>query len=252
MSLSNLQLLTILAAALATSSLFPATLSAQKAPPPPPPSPRGHGGPAVNETPLNVPGSTEIVGEVWVDNWFRLHSNGEMLIEDSVSIRTERSFNAERFTFKADLPLTLAFEFRDFMENETGLEYIGKRKQQMGDGGAIAQFKDLATGKLLAVTSDTWRCKVAQQAPKSPSCAKERNPVVDTGACAQSVTPISANWTAPDFDDSRWPNASAYSVRAVRPKDGYDQISWDRTARIIWSGDLERDNIVLCRLTISK
>lgn len=249
-SLSKLQVFTIVAATSLTSALFPATLSAQKAPPPPPP--RNHGGPAVNETRLTTQGSIEIVGEVWADNWFRLHTNGDVLIEDSVSIRTERSFNAERFTFKADLPVTLAFEFRDFMENDTGLEYIGKRKQQMGDGGAIAQFKDATTGKLLAVTSSSWRCKVAQHAPMSPSCAKERYPAVDTGACAQSITSIPANWTAPGFDDSSWPSASEHSTRAVRPKDGYDQITWDRSAKIVWSDDLERDNVVLCRLTISK
>ena len=78
---------------------------------------------------------------MWVDNWFRLFANGAPLLEDSVAYRTERSFNAERFTFNADLPLTLAFEFRDFMQNETGLEYIGTRRQQLGDGGAIAQFR---------------------------------------------------------------------------------------------------------------
>ena len=89
---------------------------------------------------------------MWVDNWFKLYVNGALLIEDSVSIETERSFNAERFEFDSDLPMTLAFEFRDFMENDTGLEYIGTRRQQMGDGGAIAQFHERDSGKLLAAS----------------------------------------------------------------------------------------------------
>ena len=40
-----------------------------------------------------------LTGEVWVDNWFTLWANGQKVIEDSTPYKTERSFNAERFTF---------------------------------------------------------------------------------------------------------------------------------------------------------
>lgn len=138
-----------------------------------------------------------IIGEVWVDNWFKLYVNGKPLLEDSVSYRTERSFNAERFKFRADLPMTLAFEFRDFMENETGLEYIGTRRQQMGDGGAIAQFKDASSGKVLATTGNDWRCLTVQAAPAEASCARERNPDTSTAACAETRASVPDTWMTP-------------------------------------------------------
>ncbi|WP_205470544.1 hypothetical protein [Breoghania sp. L-A4] len=194
--------------------------------------------------------SVTLSGEVWVDNWFQFYANGKKVAQDSVSIRTERSFNAERFTFKTKLPVTLAFEFRDFMQNETGLEYIGTRRQQMGDGGAIAQFTDTKTGKVMAVTNSSWRCLTVQHAPVDKSCARERNPTVNKGACKQKVVSRPSNWTAPGFDDSRWRKASTHSKSSVSPKDGYNRIRWSRSAKFIWGPDLERDNIVLCRLTV--
>jgi hypothetical protein len=46
---------------------------------------------------------------------------------------------------------------RDFTENSSGLEYIGKQNQQIGDGGAIAQIRDLSTNKIIAATDTTGR-----------------------------------------------------------------------------------------------
>lgn len=206
----------------------------------------------VHDTTLATPGTTPIIAEMWVDNWFRLYANGKALIEDSVPLTTARSFNAERVTFNADLPLTLAFEFRDFMQNDTGLEYIGTDHQQMGDGGAIAQFRDAATGDLLAVTDAGWHCRVIQQAPLSDACADLANPVAGEGDCAASVTAVAPDWVAPAFDDSTWPAATTHSARSVGPKDGYDQIDWVPQSAFIWGPDLHRDNVVLCRTTISR
>lgn len=218
----------------------------QSRPPPPP----GGGGRDINETTLNTSGSNALTGEVWVDNWFALWVNGNKLIEDSVPITTERSFNAERFTFKADAPYTFAFQFRDFMENETGLEYIGSGRQQMGDGGAIAQFTD-ASGRLVAATNGNWRCLVVQHAPVGgTSCERSRNPQVGQGDCAAKETAVPDGWTEPGFNDSGWSAASTHSAGAVGPKDGYDRIDWNRSAKLIWGSDLERDNVILCRVTV--
>ena len=243
-------------------SAIPASSFAQKPPPPPkrgdgnpPPRPGDdrppkRGGKEVNESKINSGGSRQVLGEVWVDNWFKLYINGEPLLEDSVSIRTERSFNAERFEFGSDFPMTIAFEFRDFMENDTGLEYIGSRRQQLGDGGAIAQFKDAASGKLIAATGSDWRCLTVQAAPADASCARERNPDVTQDVCAQTRVAVPENWTAPGFDDSNWPKASVYSASDVGPKDGYNQIQWDSSAELIWGKDLKKDNIVYCRAIV--
>lgn len=209
-------------------------------------------GPMVHETVLDGPGAAKITSEIWVDNWFQMYVNGKPLIQDSVPYATERSFNAERVTFRADLPMTVAFEFRDFMQNDTGLEYIGTRRQQVGDGGAIAQFHDAATGKLMAVTNTKWRCQVVHYAPISDNCAKMRNPQPGVGACASRVTAVSPDWIKPGFDDKGWPVATRHSERSVRPKDGYDRIDWDRGAQLIWGPDLRHDNIVYCRTTITR
>jgi hypothetical protein len=191
-----------------------------------------------------------IAAAIWADNWFEMSVNGDLVLEDSVPITTERSFNAETITFTAQFPMTIAITAMDFRENDTGLEYIGSRRQQMGDGGMIAQFRDTATGQIVGVTNSDMRCLVVHHAPIAASCADERNPVAGQGACGFEITEVPANWTSPQFDDSAWPAAVELSVRAVRPKDGYDEINWDRAAQLIWSSDLELDNTLLCRVTI--
>lgn len=196
-------------------------------------------------------GAVSVLGEVWVDNWFSLYVNGQKVIEDSVSITTERSFNAERFNFKADYPMTIAVELRDYMQNETGLEYIGTDRQQMGDGGAIFQFTNRANRKLITASNASAKCYVTQTAPIDASCASETKPVANSGSCAQVTSQIPPDWTASDFDDSRWEAATVHAEQSVRPKDGYDTIKWRDEAKLIWSSDLVRDNVLLCRIKVS-
>ncbi|CTQ48542.1 hypothetical protein [Jannaschia donghaensis] len=188
--------------------------------------------------------------DVWADNWFAMHVNGTLVVEDSVPITTERSFNAETVTFTADLPMTVAFEVKDFKENDTGLEYIGTDRQQMGDGGMIAQFLDAATGETVAVTDAAMRCLVVHRAPLDRACADARDPVAGSGACGFETTEVPADWTAADFDDTAWPAATEHSADAVDPKDGYDAITWDPAAQLVWSEDLVQDNTLLCRMKV--
>ncbi len=209
-------------------------------------------GNVLNERVIEGDGGTKVIAEIWVDNWFSLAVNGKPLIEDSVAYNTERSFNAERITFSTTLPMTIAFEARDFKENDTGLEYIGTNRQQMGDGGMIAQFRDAATGKTIGVTDKTMRCLVVHRAPLDRACASEKSPVAGQGVCNFSKTAMPENWTAPTFDDSSWPRAVEHSAREVSPKGGYDAITWDQSAKLVWSEDLVRDNTLLCRMTISE
>ncbi len=114
--------------------------------------------------------------------------NGKQVAQDSVSIDTERSFNAESFSFTAARPFFIGLIAKDFRENDTGLEYIGTRHQQMGDGGVIMQIKDIH-GQLVAVTDSGWDCIVVHHAPVQKSCADERNPVAGQDACRFEVTP---------------------------------------------------------------
>lgn len=189
-----------------------------------------------------------VTAEIWVDNWFEMYVNGEPVMEDSVSITTEKSFNAETATFTVELPAQIAIQAKDFKENDTGLEYIGTRRQQMGDGGMIFQFKDADSGELLAVSNQSMKCLVVHRAPVDTACANESNPVEGQGACASIAQDAPTGWTAADFDDSTWPTAVEHSEDAVSPKQGYDRIRWDNSAKLIWSNDLVQDNTVLCRM----
>ena len=191
--------------------------------------------------------ASEFVAEVWADNWFALYVNGELVGEDSTPITTERSFNAETITFTATYPLTVAIEAKDFKETDSGIEYIGKRNQQMGDGGLIAQITDVRTGGVVAVTNGNWRLKVIHRAPLNPECEKARDP--DT-ACRFERLVAPPGWASADFDDGSWSAATEWAAADVRPKDGYNKIKWDGAARLIWGSDLEVDNTILLRLTV--
>jgi hypothetical protein len=190
--------------------------------------------------------------EIWGDNWFAFYLGDQLIKEDSVSIKTERSFNSEVFTFKASYPLQLNLVAKDFKENDTGLEYIGSRRQQMGDGGIIAQFTDVDTGKVIAVTDRNWKSFVSHKAPLDASCAELSNPVAGQGPCGFEAKEEPASWKALDFQADGWKNATEHSTAAVRPKGGYDTIRWNPSAKIIWGSDLEKDNTVLLRYTVPK
>ncbi|WP_217356597.1 PEBP family protein [Ruegeria sp. HKCCA0370] len=188
--------------------------------------------------------------DVWADNWFELRVNGTQVAEDSVPITTERSFNAESFDFTAERPFVLGLVAKDFKEDDTGLEYIGTRRQQMGDGGVIMQIRD-ASGATVVVSNADWRCHVIHAAPLDKTCENENDPVAGTAPCGFDASEEPAGWDGADFDVSSWASASVFSEAEVDPKFGYDEISWDASAELIWGPDLEQSNTVLCRLTVN-
>lgn len=205
----------------------------------------------VNTSSIESVGAVSIKADVWADNWFSLYIGENLLLEDSIPITTERSFNAESFSFNADYPIQLNFILKDFKENDSGLEYIGARNQQMGDGGFIAQFFDSTSDELIAYSNPEWRCLVIHEAPLDKSCESSDNPVAGEGACGFRAMEEPAGWKLPDFDDSHWMNAISHSASAIDPKGGYDGIDWHSRAELLWSNDLETDNTLLCRATIN-
>jgi len=60
-----------------------------------------------------------------------------------------------------------------------------------------------------------------------------------------------AGWTEPGFDDSAWVAATAYTEEQVGVKDGYLDIDWDPAATLIWTSDLQADNTILWRTTVT-
>lgn len=195
----------------------------------------------------SVSSADTLKADVWADNWFALYAGEELIKEDSVPYNTERSFNKDSFEFDVQLPATLSFVIKDFKENDTGLEYIGSPRVQIGDGGFAAQFFDATTKQLLAVSNSDWRCITIHQAPLNSSCLRSSNPESD---CQSKIGEEPEGWKNSDFDDSDWPNAVEHSARNVQPRRGYEEVTWQPEARLIWTDDLETDNTVLCRVTI--
>ena len=144
------------------------------------------------------------------------------------------------------------FVARDFKQDDTGLEYIGRRNQQMGDGGLIAQFTDVDTGETIAITNAAWRCLVIHDAPLDRACEDEAEPVPGVGPCRFAATAEPDGWRRPGFDDAEWPSAVEHTEAEVRPRGGYDAIDWRDGARLIWTADLETHNTLLCRLTVEQ
>ena len=165
-----------------------------------------------------------------------------------MSITTERSFNAQCVTFQASYPFTLGLVSKDFVENESGLEYIGESNQQMGDGGIILQIRD-SEGEVVAVTDSGWRGLSIFRAPLNIECESSADPLAE---CESEIIPEPAGWAEPDFDDSDWSSAIEYTADEVQAKDGYTQVSWDASARIIWADDLNVDNTILWRFTVEQ
>lgn len=188
--------------------------------------------------------------EAWADNWFAAYLGEELIVEDSVSIMTERSFNAETGTFEASYPLNLNFILKDFKENDSGLEYIGTNRQQMGDGGFIMQLTDVGTGEVVVVSNADWVCTVIHEAPLDKSCENESNPVAGTAPCDFIDLGEPDGWKATDYDDSSWTSTTVHSASDVSPKFGYDEINWDASAALIWGPDLETNNTILCRVMV--
>ena len=191
---------------------------------------------------------SSFTAEVWADNCFSLYINGKLVGQDSVAITTEKSFNSDRITFTASYPFTIAMVTKDFKQNDTGLEYIGTDRQQMGDGGFVAQFTDTSTGKVVAYTNSSWRGLVVHQAPLNVSCEKSKTPDTE---CTSRISAEPAGWSESSFNDASWPTASTYSKEQVGVKDGYNNISWSSNAQIIWTSDLEIDNTILWRHTVT-
>ena len=194
------------------------------------------------------PTTRTIKAQVWADNWFALYSGNTLIKEDSVPYNTEMSFNTEQFTFNTTLPAQLSVIMKDFKENDTGLEYIGSRRQQAGDGGFIAQFVDARTNEVLAVSNDSWRCTPIHRAPLNLNeCERSSRP---EQVCKTKIDSEPTDWKSASFDYSNWPHAVIFSAREVQPHGDFNRYNWQSAAKFIWSSDLVVDNTVLCRFTI--
>jgi len=186
--------------------------------------------------------------EVWVDNWFALYINGKKVGEDSVPITTTKSFNSEKIKFTSTYPFTIGVIAKDYTENSSGLEYIGQPKQQIGDAGIVLQIRDLTSGKIISTTDKSWKTLLINKAPLNPECVTSKNPIQD---CKFANTAVPANWATNTFKDSKWKNAIEFTEKEVGVKDGYFEIDWSSSSKLIWTSDLKLDNSILVRKTVT-
>lgn len=191
-----------------------------------------------------TPKTTTFQAEVWADNWFELYINGKKVGQDSVPLTTERSFNSEKIKFSAAYPFTVGILAKDYAENASGLEYIGKTNQQIGDGGVILQIRDLTRNLIIGATDRSWKSLVVNRAPLNPECVTSISPLTDC-KWQQISTPLA--WSTKSFNDKKWLAATEYSKEEVGVKDGYFNITWSPDSKLIWGSDLKLDNHVLLR-----
>ena len=198
----------------------------------------------------SAPAATKVynfTAEIWADNWFALYINGKKVGEDSTPFATERSFNSDAISFKASYPLTIGIMARDYVENASGLEYIGKPNQQIGDGGIIAQIRDMDSKQVITATNKSWKVFVTNTAPLNEECVKSKDPLLD---CKTMVTKAPTSWYSATFKDTSWKSATEFTAAAVGVKDGYFNFTWSPTSSLVWSSDLRLDNTILLRTKV--
>lgn len=186
--------------------------------------------------------------EVWVDNWFSLYINGKKVGEDQVPFATERSFNSSLIKFSTTYPFQIGVVARDYIENDSGLEYIGKSNQQIGDAGIIIQVREVKSGRIVAASSSLWKTLVIHKAPLNEGCVKSSQPLVE---CKSLTVKAPTNWAQKTFNSQNWQSSKEFSEDEVGVKDGYFDYTWDSAAKLIWSSDLRIDNTVLFRRLVT-
>jgi phosphatidylethanolamine-binding protein (PEBP) family uncharacterized protein len=195
-----------------------------------------------------TPKSSTFQAEVWVDNWFALYINGKKVGEDSVPITTTKSFNSEKIKFTASYPFTIGVIAKDYTENSSGLEYIGQRNQQIGDAGIVLQIRDLTSGKIVSTTDKSWKTLLVNKAPLNAECVTSKNPIQD---CKYTNTAIPDNWATNTFKDSQWESATEFTEKEVGVKEGYFDIVWSPSSKLIWTSNLKLDNTILIRKAVT-
>jgi hypothetical protein len=198
----------------------------------------------------------EITGFIHADNYFELWVNGRFVARDSIGMVP---FNTSVVRFKAKYPITYAIKAVDWESHPgIGMEYANFN---IGDGGFIAHFSDGVR------TDASWRAETFYVAPlDDPSCVRvdatggrnssfclqavRPNCGMTPNTCAALHFPIPVDWTAPRFDDSRWPIAAEWPAALVTDHPSYTRhVKIFEDARFIWTKNLRLDNLILARYT---
>ena len=165
-----------------------------------------------------------IRANIYADNSFELYINGELVAVDSIRFIPH---NVIAVDILPSYPMTIAVRAKDNADPETGMEYANT---SIGDDGFILKFADGT------VTDSTWKAKKVAWGPLNGDKKTPRT---------ESI-PEPPDWTSPDFDDSTWERATEYTEEQIDPKAPWFEYDF-RSARFIWTDELNLDNIVLFR-----
>lgn len=211
-------------------------------------------------------GSEVFTMYIFADNYFELYVNGSLIAVDTVPFTP---FNSNVIRFAADRPVSLAMMGVDWEEN-LGLGSEAGRGQRFspGDAGVVAQILD-GDGAVAAITDTSWKAQTFYVSPiNDRSCLVVDGATRDSSRCSTAGSnsgdglsgahwPLPDGWTAPDFDDSDWPNALTFTndTVGVDNKPGYTNFTeiFDapgQDPQFIWTSNLVLDNLVLLRKTI--
>jgi hypothetical protein len=218
-----------------------------------------------------------ITGYIYCDNYFEFYFNGELIAKDPIGFTPHQ---AVKVTFEYDgvAEKTYAIMCQDYA-SASGYEYTATNRPQLGDGSLLAEFSDGTT------TSCAWKTYTVTFGPTDASNAAGCSSS-DLDACKIEDRGMPTNWTSSSFDDSSWTAAVQYTAdeagwgrtpayssgkcgpvtspdtgdaadsiatagdECLNPKEvlcGGDEACTGADGRMIWGGDLERDNKMLFR-----
>lgn len=203
---------------------------------------------------------------IFADNYFEMYVNGVAVGKDRVPFT---QFNSSLVRFKVKRPFTIAMKLVDWEEHlGVGCEKNRGKAFHAGDGGMVAVIKD-DNNNIVTTTNENWKAQTFYTAPiKDLSCVEESGNLRYSKKCDDSGGQdgtaffalhwkIPTNWTAPDFDDSNWPNATTFSNQTIGVDNkasytNFTEIFDDPSndASFIWSTNVVLDNEVLTRYTV--
>lgn len=169
-----------------------------------------------------------IRANVYADNTFELHVNGTLVAVDSISFIPHNVISVDLLPA---YPMTIAVLAKDNFDPRTGMEYANTN---IGDAGFILKFSDGT------VTDSRWKARCFSRGPVGGDAT---NPRVEE-------EPLPDGWSAVDFDDSSWEQATEYGEEDVGPKQPFYDADF-AGATFIWSGNLKLDNVVAFRTVVN-
>lgn len=211
------------------------------------------------ETVVIDPDGVLITAYIHADNYFEMYVNGTFVGRDRVPFTP---FNSNIVRFRAKYPITYAFKCADWEEHlGVGMEYD---TYNVGDAGIVAYFSDGTK------TDETWKAQVfyiapldnpacvvenpdgtrtSSGCPSKPVCSSTKNP----SGCFALHYPVPTGWELRTFDDSKWPSASVFTEARFSPKEAYTNYrGLFRDGKFIWTSNLDLDNFVILRKTVTK